>query len=58
MHMTLEADYAVRIVELFWRSRDVKPTLTPSRSQNPGFPCGSPLKNSENPGVPGYYCLL
>ena len=42
MHMTLEADYAVRIVE-FLRSRDVKPTLTPSRSK-PGFPCGSPLK--------------
>lgn len=42
MHMTLEADYAVRIVE-FWREQVVKPTLTPSRSK-PGFPCRFALK--------------
>ena len=42
MHMTLEADYAVRIVE-FLAEQAVKPTPIRSRSR-PGFPCGSPLK--------------
>lgn len=42
MHMTLEADYAVRIVE-FLAEQGCK-TDAHTIAEQPGFPCGSPLK--------------